>query len=156
MSIFKTVGNKLKRVVSLKNVINGVTGNYSAIALDAKRVLTTKSPSELKKEADAKLAGQSYAPQEVAYSTFEIPSMVTTALDNAGSKQASATISKLASSKLAQDNINPANAFLSKLWFQTTWEKNKTIVIVVGVAIAGFIGRKVFAKKTTSKGRARR
>lgn len=156
MSIFKTIASKVKRVVSLKNVINGVTGNYAAIGLDAIRVATTKKPPSKAEKAAALASNIPYVAPDAAYSTFTMPPMVETALNNAGAKQAEKTIEFLSNQPIMQNNINPANAFMSKLWFQTTWQKNKTLIIVAGVAIAGFIGWKVFGKKTASKGRARR
>jgi hypothetical protein len=44
MGLFKTVGSKLKRVVSIKNLVRGVTGNFSAIGEDALRIVNSSDP----------------------------------------------------------------------------------------------------------------
>lgn len=43
---FKSVGNKLKRVVSVKNLVRGVTGNISAIGEDVSRVIKSDDPKK--------------------------------------------------------------------------------------------------------------
>jgi hypothetical protein len=73
MSIFKTIGSKLKRVISLKNVISAATGNFTAVTADMARVMTTKSPSELKKEADSKANGIAYVSPEQTIPTDVVP-----------------------------------------------------------------------------------
>lgn len=143
MSIFKTLGNKLKRVVSLKNVINAATGNFTAVASDAKRVMTTPDP-----KTGANQSSQVVIP-------MEIPQEVNDIIQSQGAVYQNTLAKKVASSRLVQSNVNDANSLFTKIWWQATWHKNKTLIIVVLVAVASFVGWKVFAKKST-KSRVRR
>lgn len=148
MSIFKTIGTKLKRVISLKNVINGVTGNYAGIALDAKRVLTTKAPSK---------KGVVSAPSdEKLVQAFDIPVEVSNILNTAGAKQAQRTAKVIAQTSIVQNNLDGANKFMLNVWWDATWLKYKTYILIGLALITVFIGWKVLGKKSVSRGRARR
>lgn len=135
MSFIKTIGNKLKRVVSLKNAVSLVTGNYGAVTADIKRVMTTPD----KKQPNNPAAN-------VVLPSFEIPPLIDSALKQQVENLSAKTANTLASSKLVQDNVNPVNGFFTKVWFKATWEKNKVLIIALCVAIFGFVGWKLFKK----------
>jgi hypothetical protein len=158
MSIFKTIGSKLKRVISLKNVISAATGNFTAVTADMARVMTTKSPSELKKEADSKANGIAYVSPEQTIPTFEIPQVLQASIDSAGEKQAAKMSSAIASSGLAQNNLDAVNKFALKVWWDAMWLKNKPFILGLGGLIVVFIGWKVLAKPSNAakSGRKRR
>ncbi len=142
MSIFKTIGNKLKRVISLKNVISAATGNFTAVAADAKRIMSTPDPKRK-------------TPASQVVLPLEIPKEVNDIIESQGAIYQNTLSKKIAASKLVQSNVNDANSLFTKIWWQATWQKNKTLIIIVLVAIASLIGWKVFAKKQ-SKSRVRR
>ena len=140
MSIFKTIGNKIKRAVSLKNAISLVTGNYGALTADIKRVITTPDKKQ-----------PNNAAANVVLPTFEIPPLIDSALKQQVENFSAKTANKLASAKLVQDNVNPVNGFFTKVWFKATWEKNKVLIIALGVAVVGFVGWKLFKKPKRAK-----
>ncbi|MBF2709252.1 hypothetical protein [Flavobacterium soyangense] len=142
MSIFKTLGTKIKRVVSIKNIINAGSGQFTAIAKDAQRVLTSVDP---KKKTS-----------ETVFKDFDIPSPVNDYLTVVGAKQNERLTSSLANSKIVQDNVSKVNGFFSSVWLKANWIKYKTWIIVFVVAVLGFIGWKMYSKKSISRGRARR
>lgn len=133
MSIFKTIGNKIKRAVSLKNAVSLVTGNYGALTADIKRVMTTPD----KKKPNNVAAN-------VVLPTFEIPPLIDSALKQQVENFSAKTANIMASNKFAQDNVNKVNGYFTKVWFKATWEKNKVLIIAVGVAIVGLVGWKLF------------
>ncbi|TRX16735.1 hypothetical protein [Flavobacterium franklandianum] len=144
MSIFKTIGNKLKRVVSLKNAISAVTGNYGAVVADAKRVMST--PDSKRKNPAS----------QVVLPVTELPKEIDQLINNQANLYQDNLAKSIGKSKLVQDNINGTNALFSKIWFQATWEKNKKYLIWVLMAVALFIGWKLYKKSSTSiRGRRR-
>ncbi|TRX29646.1 hypothetical protein FNW25_01420 [Flavobacterium franklandianum] len=143
MSIFKTIGNKLKRAISLKNVINAATGNFTAVTAELKRVATTSDPKK----------GASSASQVVV--PFEVPKEIENLISGQASVYQNNLAKTIGNSKMAQNNVNDVNSLFSKIWWQATWTKNKTWIIVGIVAVGSFIGWLVFRKKP-SKGRVRR
>ncbi|WP_310560616.1 hypothetical protein [Flavobacterium sp.] len=147
MSIFKTIGTKLKRAISLKNVINAATGNFTAVSQELMRVATTKAPPK---------NGATVPSTEQVFSSLEMPSAVNDYLIAAGAKQKATATNAIANSLLVQDNVGNVNRFLSSVWLKATWIKYKTWFIICGLAVLGLIGWKMFSKKSTSKGRVRR
>lgn len=131
MSIFKTLGNKLKRAVSIKNGLALVTGNYTGLTAELKRVATTPDP---KKTASASAS--------VVMPNFEIPKEVNSILESQVKTFSNNVASKVASSKVAQDNINPINDFAFNVWLKATWQKNKVLFIGLGVGLVALIGWK--------------
>ncbi|WP_395048587.1 hypothetical protein [Flavobacterium sp.] len=156
MSIFKTIASKVKRVVSLKNVMNAVTGNYVGIGQDAVRIATTKAPPSKAQKAQALPTATPYVSTEQAFDTFEMPATVNDYLAVSGAKQKAKVTNAIANSPLAQDNVGALNNFVFSVWLKASWIKYKTWIIIGGVAILGFIGWRMYSKKSTSKGRARR
>lgn len=139
MGFFKDVGNKLKRVVSLKNVVRGVTGNFSAVGEDVKRVMTTPDP---KKVVAVQPVNSLTDPQ------FTIPQPVQDVLVSEGIKYQDTLAQKLGANKSVQD----ANTLFTKVWFQSQWQKYKNLIIGVGaVASAFLLWRFVFAKKSNRR-----
>lgn len=147
MSIFKTLGQKIKRVVSIKNVLNAATGNFTAIASDAKRVLTTQAP--IKK-------GSVNTPIEKTFVSYDTPSFVNDILTVKGKDFNQRLIKTVSSSNLVQDNIGQTNGFFAQIWANATWIKYKTWFIAGFVLIGALIGWKLYSKKGNSRGRVRR
>lgn len=143
MSILKTLGNKIKRVVSLKNVMNAVTGNYVGIVADAKRIATTKD-----KHSKTQASQQVIAVPDTA--------IIEQAAANLDARFKGNVTTAIAESKIVQDNINGTNAFLSKLWFQATWKKNKGLILGAGAVIVGLISYFAFFRKNHTSQRGRR
>ncbi|MDD5151420.1 MAG: hypothetical protein PHC28_13260 [Flavobacterium sp.] len=129
MGFFKGIGNKLKRVVSIKNLTRAVTGNFSAIGADALRIAKSKDPNATK---------NSPATVEIAQH-YEIPSYANDVLDSVG-KAASDKISKvLSDSKFVKDNSDSVNKFVFKVWWDTNWSKYKNWIIGFFVSLILFI-----------------
>lgn len=124
MGFFKSVGNKLKRVVSVKNLVRGVTGNFSGIAEDAKRIMTTEDPKKVAKVVNS-----------LTNKSFEIPQPVTDIIKQADANYQANLINSVASIPAVQN----ANAFMSKLWFQSMWGKYKTQILIVLGAVVAFL-----------------
>lgn len=139
MGFFKDVGNKLKRVVSLKNVVRGVTGNFSAVGEDVKRVMTTPDP---KKGVAVQPVNSLTDPQ------FTIPQPVQDVLVSQGVKYQDTLAQKLGANKSVQD----ANTLFTKVWFQSQWQKYKNFIIGLGAVLSVFLlWRFVFTKKTNRR-----
>ncbi|CAN1538311.1 hypothetical protein MCETHM1_01652 [Flavobacteriaceae bacterium] len=126
MGFFKDVGNKLKRVVSLKNVVRGVTGNFSAVADDVKRVMTTQDPRTVK---------NAVAVNSLTDKNFVIPEPVQDVLKAQDSTYQQNLVKSIASIPAVQD----ANTFMSKLWIQSQWLKYKKWIIAGAVLLVGFL-----------------
>lgn len=124
MGFFKDIGNKLKRVVSVKNLVRGVTGNFSAIAEDAKRVMTTEDPKKVAKQVNS-----------LTNKAFEIPQPVTDIVKQADANYQANLVASVASIPAVQD----ANAFMSKLWIQSMWGKYKTQILLIGGSIGALL-----------------
>ena len=124
MGFFKDIGNKLKRVVSVKNLVRGVTGNFSAIAEDAKRVMTTEDPKKVAKQVNS-----------LTNKAFEIPQPVTDIVKQADANYQANLVASVASIPAVQN----ANAFMSKLWIQSMWGKYKTQILLICGAIGAFL-----------------
>ena len=153
MSIFKTIGAKLKRVVSLKNVINGVTGQWTALGADVVRVATTQNPADKAKVAAGVVSGVPYVSNDVPYSSFALPQLANDYLTVAGAKQKQAFETAVASNSTVQDVVDSALSISIKAF----WLKRKNWIIGAGcVLVASVVAWKVFGKKSASKGRARR
>lgn len=151
MSVFKTIGTKVKRLASLKNVINAVSGNYAAVGKEALRVASTKAPAK-KGVTNVGLN----ASEEQTIKAYEIPTTVQQMLNTAGAKQAKKTSQLLANTPFVQDNLDTANKFALSVWWDATWLKYKHFILAGLALIAVFIGWKVLGKKSGSRGRARR
>ncbi|PIF34661.1 hypothetical protein CLU81_5322 [Flavobacterium sp. 9] len=143
MGLFKKIGQKIKRVVSLKNVINTVSGNFGAVAKDAVRIATTEKPTK-----EAPVINQVVSPTPVV-----IPQTILDIADAQGAKFSQNLTSKIAKTDTAQD----ASSFLAKIGMQSLYEKYKTWITVGALALLAFILWRVFGhKKGTARSRARR
>lgn len=138
MGFFRDVGNKLKRVVSVKNLVRGVTGNFSAIAEDAKRVMTTEDPKKLSKQINS-----------LTDKAFVIPQPVVDVVKQAETNYTNNLINSVASIPAVQDT----NVFMSKLWIQSMWNKYKTQILLVLGALGLFLLLKFGFKKDNRKRR---
>lgn len=129
MGFFKSIGNKLKRVVSVKNLVRGVTGQYSAIGADVKRVMTTEDPKKVAKEVNS-----------LTNKNFQIPEPVNDMVQQA-EKNYQMNVAKSIAEIPAVQN---ANAFMSKLWIQSMWNKYKTQILLVAGAFVAFFAYRFF------------
>jgi hypothetical protein len=144
MSIFKTLGSKLKRVISIKNLTNVATGQFTAIGADLVRVATTKSPAEIKK---------GLASTEQVAPNFAIPKEVNTILDSKGAQFKTAVSTALAQNPTVQ---NVSDMF-TKTYIQSMWLKYKNWIIgLIATLVMVFIGWKIFKKPAVKRGRTRR
>lgn len=139
MGFFKNVGNKLKRVISIKNLFNGVTGNFSAIGKDVVRVATTTDPKK----------GVSVIDTSVVAKGFGLPPQVEQVLKSQEQIYAKNIVSSVASIPVVQD----ANSFMSKLYIQSMWLKYKNWIIgfLITLAVILFLRKFVFSKKNNRK-----
>lgn len=137
MGFFKSIGNKLKRVVSIKNLVNGVTGNFTAIGSDVKRVMTSEDP---KKKAVNTLTDVN----------FTIPQPVQDVLKAQDATYKTNVLNSIASIPVVQD----ANTFMSKLWLQSQWLKYKNWIIGFLAVLTVFLVWKFgFSKKKNTRRR---
>ncbi|TRX06196.1 hypothetical protein [Flavobacterium gawalongense] len=140
MGFFKSVGNKLKRVVSMKNLVSGVTGNFSAIGKDIVRVATTTDPKK----------GKSVVDTSVVAKGFQLSPQVEQVLKSQEQIYADNIVNSVASIPAVQD----ANSFMSKLYIQSMWLKYKNWFIGLGAVVFVFVLLKfVFSKKNNRRTR---
>lgn len=138
MSIFKTIGAKLKRVISLKNLTNAVTGNFTAIGADVVRVASTKAPTK-----------NGVVSKEQVAKNFVIPDEVNDVLIAKGEQYKTAVASKIASNETAQ----AVTDIFTKAYFQAFWIKNKSVIIGALVFLGiSFTAWKVLKKPTSKRG----
>lgn len=138
MGFFKSIGNKLKRAVSLKNLVRGVTGNFSAIGEDVSRIMKTEDPKK----------AQAQAANVLTDSAFQLPKPVVDVLNTQDSIYKENLINSVASAGVVQD----ANSFMSKLYIQSMWLKYKNWVIGFVLVLSAFLlVRKFFFKKTSAR-----
>lgn len=144
MSIFKTIGTKLKRVVSLNNLTKAITGNFTGIGQDVVRVMTTKSPSEIKK---------GLVSTEQVVPAFTIPPEVNTIIASKETQYKSAVSSKLAENTAVQN----VSHMLSKTYLNAMWLKHKNFIIGLGATLVlVLIGWKILKKPSVNRARRKR
>lgn len=137
MGFFKSIGSKLKRVVSIKNLVRGVTGDFAGVGSDVVRVMSSEDP---KRKIDAPV-------NTLTQVGLVMPQPVTDILANADKTYAKNLLSSVAGLKVVQD----ANTWFTKLWFQSQWTKNKNWIIgFVLVVITFLLVRKFVFKKGTN------
>jgi len=139
MGFFKSIGNKLKRVISIKNLVRGVTGQFGAIGADAIRVATTTDPKKGKSVPDATLIPVNYA----------IPAPAMDVLNAQGSIFAKKVVDSVAGVPVVQNT----NAFMSKIYIQSMWIKYKNWIIGFLIVLVTTL---TIWKLTKSKTRGRR
>lgn len=142
MGFFKSIGNKLKRVVSLKNLVNGVTGNFSAVGKDVVRVMSTEDP---KKKASEPV-------NALTQKAFVLPPPVVDIIKSQEQMYQTNVINSVAAIPIVQD----ANTWFTKLWFKSQWEKYKNWIIGFIVVVLSFLFLRKFVFKKGSNGRKRR
>lgn len=130
MGFFKKIGSSLKRVVSLKNVVRGVTGQFGAIAQDAVRIATTDAPVK------------DSAPAPVVQNPI-IPQPINDILDAQGANFSKKIVQEVAKTDTAQD----ATSFLAKIGMESMYQKYKTWITVFFVALGAFILYRLFRHK---------
>lgn len=132
MGFFKNIGKSLKgltKAVSIKNVIKVATGNGKEVLNDiAGRVL---SPHMSQEQIVSATNSDAYA----------IAQQKADALSKDISSRASDALAKTSA---GQDLAT----WFSKAWFKAMWLKNKTIFIVVIVAVVSFVAWLFMRKKT--------
>ena len=138
MGFFKNVGNKLKRAISLKNLVRGVTGNFSAIGEDVSRIMKSEDPKK----------AQAQAANVLTDSAFQLPKPVVDVLNTQDSIYKENLINSAASVGAVQD----ANTFMTKLYIQSMWLKYKNWIIGFLLVLSAFLLiRKFFFKKTSAR-----
>ncbi|MFV8389806.1 hypothetical protein [Flavobacterium sp. LB1P71] len=140
MGFFKSIGNKLKRVVSVKNLVNGVTGNFSAVGADVVRVASSEDPKRKVTQPVNTLTQKG--------SVLSTP--VVDMLANADKTYQDNLIKSVAELKPVQD----ANTWFAKLFAKSQWEKYKNWIIGFGAVVSVFVLWKfVFSKKQNTRKR---
>lgn len=152
MGLFKKLASKVKRVVSLKNVIGIATGNYLGVAKDALRVATTDRPKKEVGQPTVLTPDQSFLPEN-----YQLPTVLQNTLMAKGAQQEAKAVNYLASKKEVQSVADQGTGFMSKVYLQAMWLKHKTLIIVAGASIVGFLVYWFgFRNKTGTRGRGRR
>lgn len=138
MGLFKKLGSKLKRVVSIKNLVNVATGNFSAVAKDAVRVATTNAPVKGQPSTfDATFLPADYA----------IPPPVMQVVESQGKAFGQKVTSAIATVPQTQQ----VTSFLTGVYAESMFIKYKNWIYVIVGIIASFILYKVLGKKNTAK-----
>lgn len=148
MGIFKKLGSKLKRVVSIKNLVNGVTGNFGAIAKDAVRVATTEGP---KKNVSGVVIDAGGVDTTFLKPNYQIPAPAMDLIEGQG-KAFGAKVATVVSSQSAVQNTN---SFFTKVYLESMYLKYKTWITLFFALLGAFILYKVLRSGKT-KTRARR
>lgn len=141
MGFFKSLGSKLKRVISIKNLTNVATGNFSALGKDVLRVATT----EVKKDSNGVT---SIVSNGLSKTPVVMPQPLADIADNIGKTVSDSISKKIAENKTTQDAVD----MVAKTAIQAFWLKNKNWFIGLGTAIIAFI----VVKKTMFSGKSRK
>lgn len=140
MGFFKSIGNKLKRVVSIKNLVNGVTGNFSAVGKDIVRVVSTEHP---KKKAIEPI-------NSLTQKGFVLPPPVAEILESQDKLYQTNLVKSVAELKPVQD----LNSWFTKVWFQSQSLKYKNWIIgFLAVVTVFLIWKFGFSKKKNTRRR---
>lgn len=145
MGIFKKLGTKLKRVVSVKNLINVGTGRFDLVAKDAVRVATTEAPAK---------KGDPYTPDVTFLKpTFQIPAPAMDVIEGQGK----AFGAKIVTAITKESGVQNTSDFFTKVYLESMYLKYKTWIMVVVAAIVGFVLYKLTKNsKTPYRGKYRR
>jgi hypothetical protein len=149
MGIFKKLGTKLKRVVSIKNLVHGVTGNFGAIAKDAVRVATTEGP---KKNSSGVVVDAGGVDTTFLKPNYQIPAPALDVIEGQGK----AFGAKVATAVGSQTAVQGASAFFTKVYLESMYNKYKTWITLFFALVGAFILYKVLRKpntKTRARGR---
>ena len=138
MGFFKNIGNKLKRVVSIKNLVRGVTGDFSGVGADVKRVMSTPDPKK--------------AVNSLTDENFQVPDMVTDVLKSQDAKYQANVINSITDIKAVQD----ANVWFTKLWFQAQWKKHQNWIYGFIFVLVSFLLLRKFVFKPALRTRKRK
>lgn len=133
MGFFKSIGNKLKRAVSLKNLTRAVTGQFSAIGSDVVRIASTTDPSKSKSVVDTTVVPLGYT----------LPPQVQDVLKQQENIYQKNVIDSVSSIPVVQD----ANSWMSKVYIQSMWMKYKNWVIGLGVVLLLVFGLRRLTRK---------
>lgn len=144
MGFFKSLGNKLKRVVSIKNALNVVSGKFADVGKDILRVATTEKITD----SNGKV---SIVPNGFSKSPVIMPTPVTDILNSQGQKVSAQIVTAIADNSTTQTAVD----LLTKVGLQAFWTKHKNWIIGLAASILVFIVVKMtFFRK--NKGRAKR
>jgi hypothetical protein len=150
MGIFKKLGSKLKRVVSIKNLVNGVTGNFSAIAKDAIRVATTEAP--VKNNAGV-VQNAGAVDTTFLKPDYVIPPVAMDVIEGQGK----AFGAKVATAVAKETAVQGTTSFFTSVYLQSMYQKYKTWITLFFALLGAFILYKVLRKdKTPVRGKYRR
>ncbi|MFV5699007.1 hypothetical protein ACM55H_11625 [Flavobacterium sp. ZT3R17] len=128
MGFFKSIGNKLKRAISIKNLVNVGTGNFTAVSQDLVRIAGSTDPKKGASQSDVTLVPKG----------FVIPEQAADIIKAQGDIFGRKTQDMLAKSGDAQ----AVNKWFTGLWFKTQWELYKSyILFFVGLIVAFFAWR---------------
>jgi hypothetical protein len=128
MGFFKSLGTKLKRAISIKNLTNVATGNFSAVGQDLIRVATTEKITD----SNGKVT---IVPNGFSKTPVVIPDAVSAVLDSQGAKFNQKVVSAVASNTTVQN----ATDLLTKIGIQAFWNKNKNWIIGLGASVVLFV-----------------
>jgi len=145
MGLFKQLGGKLKRVISLKNLINVGTGNFSAVAKDAVRVATSKDP----------IKGQFVTGVDDTFlkPDYTIPVSAMDVIEGQG-KVFGSKVSTVIAKQTAVQNTND---FFTKVYIESMYIKYKNWIMIVVAIVVSFVLYKVLrSKKPAYRGRYKR
>ena len=142
MGLFKQLGSKLKRVISLKNLVNVGTGNFSAVAKDAVRVATSNAP--LKKGDPFTVDTTFLKPDYI----IPIPAM------DVIEGQGKVFGSKVSTIIAKQSAVQNTNDFFTKVYIESMYMKYKNWIMVAVAIVVSFVLFKVLrSKKPVYRGR---
>lgn len=152
MGFFKKIGEKVKRVASLKNAIGLVTGNYLGVAKDAMRIATTNKPVKTAGEPTVLTPDTTFLPEN-----YQLPQTMQKVLEVKGAEQQQKAVNFIASNTAVQNTASQATGFMSKVYIQAMWLKYKGWIIAGAIALVSFLVYWFgFRNKNTSKRRVRR
>lgn len=151
MGFFKKIGNKLKRVISIKNITRAATGQFGAIGKDVLRVASTEDPKEVRaKQAAAAAKGQTYTPAPVKVA--EMPKEIEVILDSEGQTFKKNLLKQASDSGVVQD----ASSFAINTALLAYWKKYRAWLIGLLFALIMFFSLRWVFKKSSRSGKSRR
>ena len=145
MGLFKQLGSKLKRVISLKNLVNVGTGNFSAVAKDAVRVATSNAPV---KKGDPFTVDTTFLKPD-----YIIPVPAMDVIEGQG-KVFGSKVSTIIAKQSAVQNTND---FFTKVYIESMYMKYKNWIMVAVAIFVSIVSYKVLrSKKPVYRGRYKR
>ena len=138
MGFFKKAFSKVKRVVSLKNLVNGVTGNFTAIGKDVVRVANSPDP---RKDVGT--------PEPAPAVQFSLPAPVTDMLTYKDAMYKKNLEDSVANIPAVQNASN----FFSKVYLKAMYTKHKNWILGLCAVLACFLLWKFLFSNKQNTGR---